>query len=142
MKTPPEPWRVQHGRDPEAELRRLRRRFESVSRRFGPGRATRFRRSFRWADILALALIAIVMVLIGVSIHLSLTSYPWPTEATLKHLAAKPSCAAARAVGLAPANRGEPGYWPEHDADNDGIACEPWPHRAQERAERAFRRWH
>ncbi|WP_246749989.1 excalibur calcium-binding domain-containing protein [Mesorhizobium caraganae] len=21
---------------------------------------------------------------------------------------------------------GEPGYWPTHDADHDGIACEPW----------------
>ncbi|TIW38124.1 MAG: calcium-binding protein, partial [Mesorhizobium sp.] len=19
-----------------------------------------------------------------------------------------------------------PGYWPTHDADRDGIACEPW----------------
>ncbi|MER8410500.1 excalibur calcium-binding domain-containing protein [Mesorhizobium sp. M1342] len=24
------------------------------------------------------------------------------------------------------ARRGEPGYWPTHDADHDGIACEPW----------------
>lgn len=44
-----------------------------------------------------------------------------------RHLAAAPNCNAARAVGLAPARRGQPGYWPSHDADNDGIACEPWP---------------
>lgn len=45
------------------------------------------------------------------------------------HLAASPNCTAARAVGLAPARRGQPGYWPSHDADNDGIACEPYTRR-------------
>jgi hypothetical protein len=52
---------------------------------------------------------------------------PWPFVVTLKHIAAAPNCNAARAVGLAPARRGEPGYWSRHDADSDGIACEPWP---------------
>lgn len=37
-----------------------------------------------------------------------------------------PSCAAARAAGVAPINRGEPGYRPPLDRDDDGIACEPW----------------
>ncbi|WP_245451207.1 excalibur calcium-binding domain-containing protein [Borborobacter arsenicus] len=32
-----------------------------------------------------------------------------------------------RLVGLAPALRGQPGYWRSNDADHDGIACEPWP---------------
>lgn len=44
-----------------------------------------------------------------------------------RHLLAAPNCDAARSVGLAPAQRGQPGYWSKHDADNDGIACEPWP---------------
>lgn len=35
------------------------------------------------------------------------------------------SCAAARAAGAAPMRRGEPGYNPHLDGDNDGIACEP-----------------
>ena len=52
---------------------------------------------------------------------------PWPPLLTLKHLAALPSCATARAVGLAPAMHGEPGYWTIHDEDGDGRACEPWP---------------
>jgi hypothetical protein len=47
----------------------------------------------------------------------------------LRHVAAAPNCTAARAMGLAPAWRGQPGYYPQHDADRDGIACEPWPHR-------------
>jgi hypothetical protein len=33
------------------------------------------------------------------------------------------------AVGLTPARRGQPGYWPKHDRDQDGWACEPWSGR-------------
>lgn len=36
------------------------------------------------------------------------------------------NCAAARAAGAAPLYRGRPGYRPEMDGDNDGIACEPY----------------
>jgi len=35
-------------------------------------------------------------------------------------------CRAARAAGAAPMYRGDPGYRPEMDGDNDGIACEPY----------------
>lgn len=48
----------------------------------------------------------------------------WHPLTILKHIAAYPRCSAARAVGLAPALRGQPGYWPHLDADQDGIACE------------------
>ena len=44
-----------------------------------------------------------------------------------RHLLASPNCSAARLVGVAPAHRGEPGYWTTHDADKDGVACEPIP---------------
>ena len=36
------------------------------------------------------------------------------------------NCAEARAAGVAPIRRGQPGYRPGLDADNDGVACEPW----------------
>jgi hypothetical protein len=36
------------------------------------------------------------------------------------------NCAAARADGAAPVYRGQPGYAPWLDRDNDGIGCE-WP---------------
>lgn len=36
------------------------------------------------------------------------------------------NCAQARAAGAAPIYRGQPGYAPWLDADDDGIACEPW----------------
>nr|WP_246209826.1 excalibur calcium-binding domain-containing protein [Pikeienuella piscinae] len=45
---------------------------------------------------------------------------------TLRHWAAAPNCDAARAIGLAPAAIGEPGYYARHDADHDGVACEPY----------------
>jgi hypothetical protein len=37
-----------------------------------------------------------------------------------------PSCAAARAAGVAPISIGRPGYREELDGDDDGIACEPY----------------
>lgn len=33
-------------------------------------------------------------------------------------------CRAARAAGVAPVRRGEPGYEPHLDRDNDGVGCE------------------
>ncbi|ODU25725.1 MAG: calcium-binding protein [Sphingopyxis sp. SCN 67-31] len=35
-------------------------------------------------------------------------------------------CADARAAGVAPIYRGQPGYRDGLDADADGIACEPY----------------
>lgn len=35
-------------------------------------------------------------------------------------------CNEARAAGVAPLYRGEPGFRPEMDGDSDGIACEPY----------------
>lgn len=35
-----------------------------------------------------------------------------------------PNCAAARAAGVAPLHRGDPGYSSKLDRDGDGIACE------------------
>ena len=36
------------------------------------------------------------------------------------------NCAEARAVGAAPVHRGDPGYGPHLDRDDDGIGCEPY----------------
>ena len=40
-----------------------------------------------------------------------------------------PTCASARADGVTPIKRGEPGYLAALDADSDGVACEPHPRR-------------
>ncbi|MBV1688995.1 excalibur calcium-binding domain-containing protein [Novosphingobium sp. G106] len=37
-----------------------------------------------------------------------------------------PGCNAARSAGTAPIYANEPGYRPEMDGDNDGVACEPY----------------
>jgi hypothetical protein len=73
----------------------------------------------------------IVLALSGVCI-IGLLAYeisqkPWPITVTLGHIAASSNCNAARAMQLAPARMGQPGYYPKHDADHDGIACEPYP---------------
>ena len=36
-------------------------------------------------------------------------------------------CDEARAAGAAPIYRDQPGYRPDMDGDDDGIACEPHP---------------
>lgn len=36
------------------------------------------------------------------------------------------NCTEARAAGVAPIYRGQPGYAPHLDRDHDGIACEPY----------------
>jgi len=35
------------------------------------------------------------------------------------------NCDEARAAGAAPVRRGDPGYGPHLDRDNDGVGCEP-----------------
>lgn len=39
------------------------------------------------------------------------------------------TCTEARADGAAPILRGQPGYAPHLDVDNDGVACEPYAPR-------------
>ena len=39
------------------------------------------------------------------------------------------NCAVARAHGAAPVRRGDPGYGPHLDRDNDGVGCEPYRRR-------------
>lgn len=36
------------------------------------------------------------------------------------------NCAEARAASAAPVRRGDPGYGPHLDRDNDGVGCEPY----------------
>jgi hypothetical protein len=75
--------------------------------------------------------LAIGIVLCGLAAVMAwdLAASPWTVSETIRHKLSARNCAAARLMGLAPARRGQPGYYPSHDADNDGIACEPWPRR-------------
>ena len=46
------------------------------------------------------------------------------TPATRQSTVSYANCTAVRAAGAAPLYRGEPGYAPHLDRDNDGVACE------------------
>ncbi len=130
MKTIPQGRRIQPGRDPEKELSGLQRRFGAISRRYerSRARAMMFRRlGARTRTIANAAMLAAVAV--AVPFVLLKTLSPWPVGATLRHIVAAPNCDAAHSVGLAPSRKGQPGYWPRHDADDDGVACEPWRYR-------------
>lgn len=76
---------------------------------------------WKWVALGAPFILLSAYIVYG-SIGIHFTS-PW---SLLRHLAAFPNCATARLVGLAPARAGQPGYWPTHDADHDGVACERW----------------
>jgi len=119
---PPQPWGANRSRDPDRQAQSLKARFQQATRLIEKDK--RRRRAYRW-------ILMTVAFAVGVgAVYSALeASSPWPAVTTLKHLLAAPNCSAARAMGLAPAYRGHPGYWPKHDADNDGIACEPWPQR-------------
>lgn len=60
---------------------------------------------------------------------------PAPTRLAPERMAPVPTapgqrpyanCAEARAAGAAPVHRGDPGYGPHLDRDNDGVGCEPY----------------
>jgi hypothetical protein len=63
---------------------------------------------------------------IGVGIGITSAYYEMP-ELSLNNFVYYPNCSFARAIGAAPIHIGESGYRPGLDADNDGIACEPYP---------------
>lgn len=95
-------------------------RARAALRRGAPRPGSRWLRRY-W---LPLAIVAALAVLAGWSLA---AVKPRTVGEGARHLLAAPNCDAARAVGLAPARRGEAGYYAAHDADGDGIACEPWP---------------
>jgi hypothetical protein len=61
---------------------------------------------------------------VGIVAFNDLTQRFGSAHLALRHLMAAPNCNAARVQGLAPSRRGQPGYYPSHDGDGDGVACE------------------
>lgn len=123
--------RAELGADRDLEMGRLLKFRHREPRKPGPKRqqrpkpsSQRMYRFFR-RTLVPAGILAVIVGLIAIEMYRS----PWPPLLTLRHLASVPNCATARLVRLAPAMRGEPGYWPQHDRDRDGIACETWPRR-------------
>lgn len=110
-------WRPREDRDVHAAA--LRRQFARASSPYFRRRAVR--------NFLRRPPISIVLFVAAFTLTVAgFVASPWPPGETLRHIAAAPDCNAARAMTLAPARRGEPGYYERHDADNDGVACEPY----------------
>jgi hypothetical protein len=115
---------------PGHERRReaLRRRFQLLSRK--AARTPRFglrRKRQSSLDIwIGVSLLGIFFVAVAVIEQRPALWRFSADELAARHLASEPNCDAARAQGLAPARRGEPGYWPQHDRDRDGVSCEPY----------------
>jgi hypothetical protein len=108
-------------RERDEEALKLKHRFRAVSRGIERREAPRriWNRHKGWLGMTA----AVIAIIAGATYAWSLHT-GWPVIVVLKHAASSPNCRAAYSVGLAPAGRGEPGYWRRHDADRDGIACE------------------
>jgi hypothetical protein len=102
--------------DPYEEFRSYRALVERYKR---AQKRRWFARRVLMPVLIVTAVIAGSWVLLGLS--------RWPRTVTVRHILTFPNCSAARAVGLAPARIGTPGYYSRHDRDQDGIACEPWP---------------
>jgi Excalibur calcium-binding domain. len=105
--------------DPDPAVRALRKRFTAISRSADRRRLGRSLTRKTWRGLTGI-------LAAGAALFALAQLSPWPLQTTIRHLAASPNCQTARAVGLAPSSRGQPGYWPWLDADHDGIACEPW----------------
>ena len=110
--------------DPERKLRRLRRRFAQVTGRLE--RRDRLRRmGIRAAAVGRPILVVGLIAATGVAVLIATS--PWPLGLTLRQLAAATGRQVARAVGLAPARHGEPGWWTYLDPDLDGWSCGSLP---------------
>lgn len=106
----------------EGRAHKLRRRFQSATPR-------RFRRRAPWRLRRTVGRALSVLLMLGVFVSLGLAHRHVPQLFAGSRIAPDgvyyPSCASARRAGAAPIRRGEPGYRPKLDADDDGIACEP-----------------
>jgi hypothetical protein len=125
----PKGWRVYGRGDPEGESRRYNAlTAHHMAAKPQRGRILPMRRILRHGTLWSLILIGLVALGWRMLSREPLSPPPhpsvWPAEIRAKHRTARRSCDDARAVGLAPASKGYPGYWPHLDADNDGMSCE------------------
>lgn len=132
MRALPKDWQVYQSRS-RAMAVSPKARFQAAVRRYA--RSTNVHRLYGRFKVPILIALAAGTILGGIAVM-----SPWPVTTTLRHIAAAPNCTAARAVGLAPAYRGQPGYWTKHDRDKDGWACEPWPRSSAKSWRRRYNR--
>lgn len=94
---------------------------------YGPSRAHREARTRRLLEKFAIALAGAALLSVFLFLLVQFNDVITARRANPSLEGAYyPNCAAARAAGVAPIYAGQPGYRPGLDADNDGIACEPY----------------
>lgn len=119
-------WQARHPKDPrEQRLERVQKGFHAIDKKLN--RRARLR---RWRHAMGDVLVPLGYTS-GAALAifvLWLSSLPsaWSLDQRWRHFLAAPSCGAARSLGLAPARIDQPGYYALHDADRDGVACEPY----------------
>jgi len=100
------------------------RRAHNTLHRFKPVRA-----QFRLFDY-RLAIFGACLILVVTAFQpklpMFLTTGYWASAVKSGYPNAPRNCTEARARGLENIPRGSPYYAPWLDADNDGLACEPW----------------
>ena len=117
---------IRHRETAEARLQRLNNGFRAVSNDIDRSSPRKWLpRSTVW-QMGVCSLMASLVAIGSVVLYAELRDHKWSFMTMLRHIAAAPNCSTALAVGLAPARRGEPGYYRRHDRDQDGTACEPW----------------
>ncbi|MEM7635328.1 MAG: excalibur calcium-binding domain-containing protein [Pseudomonadota bacterium] len=117
---------IRHRETAEARLERLNNGFRAVSHDIDRSSPKKWFPHFTVGQLGVCGLMVSLVATGSLVFFAELDGRKWPLATKLKHMAAAPNCSAARAVGLAPSKRGEPGYYFRHDRDRDGIACEPW----------------
>ena len=81
----------------------------------------------RISHILLLALVGVAGISwAGKKLGITEESAPLGLKSTSSESPYYRYCSDARAAGAAPLYSGSPGYRPELDADDDGVACEPY----------------
>jgi hypothetical protein len=118
------PGRPLEGPGSEARLKRVRKKFRDYFSRLDGRRRKPVDRAWLGMTIWLTAWAVCAGVAAAIVIE---AAGDRPPMEGLQHVAAYPNCAFARAVGAAPSSVGDPGYWPQHDRDGDGWACESTP---------------
>lgn len=108
-------------RSPGPTSHRMRSSYPSSKRALRWPRFGRFQREL----LILILLILSVAFLKGGYLRQITSGSPVSLRGTMNEAFYR-SCADARRAGVAPIYRGQPGYAAHLDADNDGVACEPW----------------
>lgn len=118
-----EPFKRPRLRNRDADVRKLKRRFRTFSRKHSPDQRLPLLKALPWHTLAgAFALGALATWTFHAWVW---NSNLWPSTQVLLEVRPVHDCATARRIGAAPLYKGFSGYREWLDADRDGIACEP-----------------